>query len=136
MTRTWLLAAILGFAFAQAAQAARPIDCTTPISKAQKSIDKITGDLQGMEKMMAKGEMGHIHGLVGTAKKLLDEARQDCGKTDNPYDRARAIARAESADGYATAADILHFHYMQATSGGGMKDMKMGKSMGGMQNKH
>jgi hypothetical protein len=133
----FILIAICNLAIGPAAVAAETIDCATPIAKAQKSVDKINGDLQGMDKMMPKDKLDQIHGLVVDAEKLLKEARQDCAKTSSPYDAARGIARADAADGYATAADILHFHYMQAMSGSGanpaasqatqkgsMKDMK------------
>jgi hypothetical protein len=112
-------------AIAQAAAAAQPIDCSTPVAKAQRSIDKINGDIQGMDKTMAKEEMSQVHGLVSEAVNLLKEARQDCAKSTSPYAEARGVARADAADGYATAADMLHFHYMQAMGDGGMKQMPM-----------
>jgi uncharacterized protein len=135
-----LIIAACTLALAHAAAAAQAIDCATPIAKAQKSVDKITGDLQGMDKMMAKKEMSHIHSLVEQAEKLLKEAREGCAKTTSPYAQARGIARADAADGYATAADILHFHYMEAMSGS-VKRMPAGGNSGtpksgmpGMQN--
>jgi hypothetical protein len=130
-----LTIAFCTLAIAPDAMAAQAIDCTTPIGKAQKSVDKITGDLQGMDKMMPKDELGQIHGLVADAEKLLNEARQDCSKSASPYDQARGIAHADAADGYATAADILHFHYMQTMSGGASKPMAGGaaKPKGSMQ---
>jgi len=105
-------------AITPAALAAPAIDCATPIAKAQKSVNKITGDLQGMDKMMPKRELGEINGLVADAEKLLKKASEDCAKTSSPYDQARGIAHADAANGYATAADILHFHYMAAMSSG------------------
>jgi hypothetical protein len=130
MKRFWLAAAVSVLPVAHIAAAAEAIDCSTPIAKAQKSLDKVTGDLQGMDKMMAKNEMSEIRGLVGEAQKLLAGARQHCTK-GGPYDRARGIARADAADGYATAADILHFHYMEAM-GGGMAGDHTPAPQGGM----
>lgn len=121
--RYWFLVAFPFIAITPAAAAAQPIDCSTPVAKAQRSIDKINDDIQGMDKTMVKEEMGQVHGLVGEAEKLLKEARQDCAKTTSPYDQARGVARADAADGYATAADMLHFHYMQAMGDRGMKQM-------------
>lgn len=114
----FLIIAICMLAIAPAAPAAPAIDCATPIAKAQKSVDKITGDLQGMDKMMPRRELSQIHSLVADAEKLLKAANEDCAKTSSPYDQARGIAHADAADGYATAADILHFHYMAAMSSG------------------
>jgi hypothetical protein len=122
--RMLLTVAMATTILSHAAVAAQPIDCTPPIATAQKSLDKITGDLQGMDKMMAKHEMSEIDGLVDQAKKLLKEAQADCGKTNSPYDQAHGIARADAANGYATAADILHFHYMQAMGSSGKMPMR------------
>ncbi len=124
--RSWSAIALCAF-FATSAASAQSIDCPTPIAKAQKSVDKVTGDLQGMDKMMPKEEMSQIRALLGEAEKLLKEAQHHCAKSASPYEEARGIAQADAADGYATAADILHFHYMQAMSNSGMKDMPTGK---------
>jgi hypothetical protein len=105
------------------------------MAEAQKAIDKVTGDLQGMDKMMAKSEMSQIHGLVGQAERYRKAAQQDCKPTNTPYVQAQAIARATAANGYATAADVLHFHYMEETGSGGTKtggNMGDMKGMGGM----
>ena len=127
---TLRIPAFLGcFLLAPAAFAAQPIDCAGPIAQAQKEIDKVTGDLQGMDKMMPKKEMTELHGLVGEAKKLNDEARRGCAPKNSAYAQARAVAHATAANGYATAADILHFHYMEEPMGGGtMKNMDSTKS--------
>ncbi len=125
--RSLLLFVMSVFVMAGTAAAEQPIDCSTPIARAQRSIDKITGDLQGMDTMMAKDELSQVHALVSEAESLLKRARRDCAKSASPYALARGIARADSADGYATAADILHFHYMQLVSGG-MKQMPTGES--------
>jgi hypothetical protein len=125
--RSLILLAVSVFAMAGTAAAEQPIDCSTPIARAQQSIDKITGDLQGMDTMMAKEELSQVHALVSEAESLQKQARHDCAKSATPYAQARGIARADAADGYATAADILHFHYMQPVSGG-MKQTPMGEA--------
>lgn len=113
---------VLGcFLLTPAVLAAQPIDCRGPIARAQKEIDKITGDLQGMDKMMPKSEMTQLHGLVEEAKRLNDEASRGCTSKSAAYDKARAIAHATASNGYATAADILHFHYMEEPMGGATK---------------
>jgi hypothetical protein len=136
--RVWVLAALGGFALIHGAMAAQPIDCSGPIAQADKAIAKITGDLQGMDKMMPKSEMTELHHLVGQAQKLAGQARQGCKEHNSAYEKAQAIARADAASGYATAADVLHFHYMEPGAGG-MKGMQKGVSAmpatGGMQQK-
>lgn len=123
--------AVLGFCLlAQGAHAAQPIDCAGPIARAQKAIDKVTGDLQGMDKMMPKSEMTELHGFIGHAKKLNKKAQNYCAAKNSAYREAEAIAEATAANGYATAADILHFHYMQmGASGGTMKGMNGARHM-------
>jgi hypothetical protein len=128
-----VLAMLWSLLFVQAV-AAEPINCATPIAKANKEIGKVTGDLQGMEKMMPASEMTELRGLVGQANRLKGEAEQSCVPNASPYQRAEAIAQATSANGYATAADILHFNYMEipagrgAASGMGDKGAKGGMS--------
>ena len=126
--RSLLITVVSVFFMTGPAAAEQPIDCSTPIAKAQGSIDKITGDLQGMDTTMAKEELSQVQAIVSDAESLLKEAQHDCGKSATPYAKARSIARADAADGYAMAADILHFHYMQAVGGGGMKQMPMGEA--------
>lgn len=143
MKHAWIMALGL-FAVAPAAFAAPLIDCAGPIAQAQKAIDKVTGDLQGMDKMMPKSEMSQIRGLITQAVSYNKQAQQSCGPKRTAYDQAQAVARASSASGYANAADMLHFHYMQMPNSGsamnGMKGMsssgdmqKAGMNMGGMQ---
>ena len=103
----WIVAAFGLCLLAQGAHAAQPIDCAGPIARAQKAIDKVTGDLQGMDRMMPKSEMTELHGFIGKAKKLNREARKNCAPRNSTYREAEAIAEATAAKGYATAADIL-----------------------------
>ena len=126
MMHLCLIAAIGTSAMAHGATAAA-IDCASPVAEAQKSIDKVNGDLQGMDKTMAKNEMSQIRGLVAAAERLVKGARQDCAKTESAYDQARGVARADAADGYAKAADMLHFRYMEAMGSGGSKQIPMGQ---------
>ncbi len=115
---------------------AQSLDCQRPIQRAQKSVDKVTDDLKGMESM-PKDQLDHVRALLDDAKKTLDAAREGCEKPQDDYARARALGDAEAAHGYATAADRLHFTYMKSAKGmSGMKNMsgmQEGKSdMSGM----
>lgn len=105
--------------------AGQDLDCASRIQAAQKAIDKITGDMKGME-MMPKDQLVAIHTLIDDAQMLLDGARHNCDKPQADYDLARAVAKAEAARGAAVAADMLHFHYMKS-----MPAMGGGTGMGG-----
>lgn len=118
---------------------AQDLDCGPRVQKAQKTIDKVTDDMKGMEGM-PKGELVQVHALLDEARMYLDAARRNCDTPQADYDRAVAVGKAEAAWGYATAADMLHFRFMKGSAGmKGMHDMGSGsapaggmKSMGGM----
>lgn len=92
---------------------AKAFECPRHFEAAQAVIDKVTADMQGMEEMMDRRDMALVHALLDDAKALLRAAHHNHEKPQGAYDHARAIAKADSAKGYATAADILHFHYME-----------------------
>ncbi len=88
-------------------------ECPKHFKEAQAAIDKVTGDMTPqMKKMMKKDEMALVHALLDDAKMLLRAAKHNHEKPQGKYDHARAIAKADSARGYAVAADILHWKYM------------------------
>ncbi len=109
--RTAVLAAAFTVAFGGAAAA---FGCPASIDEAQAMIDKVTADMGGeMSKSMPKEQMGLVHALLDDAKTLLGSAIHNHEKSQGAFDHARAIAKANAALGYARAADILHFKYMQ-----------------------
>ncbi len=102
------------FSFAGAANA---FECPRHFTKAQAAIDKVIGDMKGeMSRSMAragmKAEMALIHAMLDDAKMRLGSARHNHEKPQGRYDHARAIAKADAAQGYAVAADIYHFKMM------------------------
>lgn len=103
-----LAAALLGFPSDAVA-----FECPQHFADAQAVIDKVSGDMAGMEQSMAKEDMALVHALLDDAKMLLEGAKHNHEKPQGAYDHARAIAKADAAKGYATAADILHFQLMQ-----------------------
>ena len=106
-----ILAAAFTVAFGGAASA---FECPGHFAEAQALIDKVTADMGGeMSKQMPKVQMGLVHALLDDAKTRLNSAVHNHEKPQGVYDHARAIAKADSALGYARAADILHFKYMQ-----------------------
>ena len=122
---TSMMVCVFALASWPAVALAQSLDCRQPIQRAQKSVDKVSDDLKGMESM-PRDQLERVHALIDEAKKNLDAARQGCGKPGDEYAHARAQGDAEAARGYATAADRLHFTYMK--SGKGMSGMK---GMGG-----
>jgi hypothetical protein len=133
--RTVTLTMILGVGLASvpAVALAQTLDCQRPIQHAQKSIDKVTDDLKGMESMPTD-RLDHVHALLDDARKSLAAARHGCDKPKDDYVRARAMGDAEAAHAYANAADRLHFTYMKSAKGmSGMQEGKGGMSdMSGM----
>ncbi len=95
-------------------KSAQAFECPKHFTAAQGAIDKVLGDMKGaMSKMMAKADMAQVHMLLDDAKMLLAGARHNHEKPQGRLDHARAIAKADSACGYAVAADMLHFKMMK-----------------------
>ena len=117
MTKRWASALLGIFALIQVSHAASAFECPKHFVKAQAAIDKVIGDMKGeMSKSMAKAgmkaEMALIHAMLDDAKMRLASARHNHEKPQGRYDHARAIAKADAAQGYAVAADIYHFKMM------------------------
>ncbi len=109
--RMTVLAAAFSVAFGGAASA---FECPGHFAEAQALIDKVTADMGGgMSESMPKDQMALVHALLDDAKMLLASGIHNHEKPQGVYDHARAIAKADAALGYARAADILHFKYMQ-----------------------
>ena len=93
---------------------AQAFECPKHFAAAQAVIDKVKGDMGGeMSKQMPKDQMALVHALLDDAKSRLSSAMHNHEKPQGMYDHARAIAKADAALGYATAADILHFKMMK-----------------------
>ncbi len=111
-----LAGAVAALVAVQSAPAAA-FECPKHFVKAQAAIDKVIGDMKGeMSKSMAKAgmkaEMALVHALLDDAKMRLASARHNHAKPQGRYDHARALAKADAAQGYAVAADIYHFKMM------------------------
>ena len=118
MKLKWPLAFIAAFALLQFPLTANAFGCPPSIAKAQAAIDKVLEDMKGeMSKSMVKAgmaaDMKLVHALLDDAKMVLASARHNHAKPQGAYDHARAIAKANTALGYATAADIFHFNLMK-----------------------
>ncbi len=115
MKITWLVGvASVAVALQFMPNSAQAYGCPKAIGAAQDVIDKVKGDMGGdMSKQMPKEQMAQVHMLLDDAKMLLAGAKHNHEKPQGRLDHARAIAKADSALGYATAADILHFDLMK-----------------------
>ncbi len=95
-------------------ESAQAFECPKHFAKAQAAIDKVTQDMGGsMSKKMRKEDMALVHALLDEAKSRLTSAKHNHAKPQGMYDHGRAIAKADAALGYATAADIFHFKLMK-----------------------
>ncbi len=93
--------------------AAQAFECPGHFAKAQTAIDKVMEDMKGdMSKKMRKEDMALVHALLDDAKSRLVSAKHNHEKPQGRFDHARALAKADSALAYATAADIFHFKLM------------------------
>ena len=111
--RLTVLAAAFTVAFGGAASA---FECPGHFAEAQALIDKVTkgtADMHAMGGSMPKERLALVHALLDDAKMLLASGIHNHEKPQGLYDHARAIAKADAALGYARAADLLHFEYMQ-----------------------
>ncbi len=109
---TVFVAALVSFA-----GAANAFECPKRFAEAQAAIDKVIEDMKGeMSKSMAmagmKSQMALIHALLDDAKMNLAGARHNHEKPQGTFDHARSIAKADTALGYAVAADMYHFKLM------------------------
>ena len=114
MQTKWFIGAMsLAVALHFMPQGAQAFECPKHFTAAQAAIDKVVGDMKGGMSKMAKADMAQVHMLVDDAKMLLAGARHNHEKPQGRLDHARAIAKADSARGYAAAADMLHFKMMK-----------------------
>lgn len=111
--KQFLLASTAALIFLLPWGEARAFECPKHFAAAQAVIDKVKGDMGGdMSKQMPKDQMALVHALLDDAKSRLSSAMHNHEKPQGIYDHARALAKADAALGYASAADMLHFKYM------------------------
>lgn len=86
------------------APAAWAFECPTHFETTQNAIDSATA---AMENVTDETRHGLVHTLIDDAKMLLESARHNHeAPAAGGYDHARAIAKADAALGYATAAEM------------------------------
>ena len=92
---------------------ASAFECPRHFKAAQAAIDKVTKNMKSMGKSIPKAQMGLVHSLVDDAKTWLSSARHNHQKPQGIFDHARSIAKADTALGYAVAANIFHSKLMK-----------------------
>jgi hypothetical protein len=108
------------------------LDCAKHLQAAEQAIDKVVEDMKGME-MMPKSQLADVDALLNVARKFVADSHGDCDQARADLDRARALAQADAAKGYAVAADMLHWQYMKPMPGSSsMGSMQHGAASGDM----
>ena len=114
MKITWLVGVVsVAVALQFMPKSAQAFECPKHFTAAQAAIDKVMADMKGMKGKTSKRDHALVHALLDDAKMRLAGARHNHEKPQGAYDHARAIAKADAALGFAKAADMLHFKYMQ-----------------------
>ncbi len=105
MKSTTLLAALAATVMFQIPWPAQAFECPKHFEAAQDAIDAANDAMIGLKTdiHMIRGHM-----LLDDAKMLLSAAEHNHAKPQNKYDHARAIAKANTAKGYAMAAEIYY----------------------------
>ena len=116
----WMSAICFAFVLivvlAHTPRTANAFECPKHFAAAQAAIDNVLEGMKGMEGMDMKGmegmdmkDMASLHSLVDDAKMILAGAIHNHEKPQGAFDHAQAIAKADTALGYAEAANIYHF---------------------------
>ena len=117
MTSKWILAVSIAALGIHVPWGAQAFECPKHIAAAEAAVNKVAEEMKKikpvMDAMMDKTEMSVVHSLLANARIMVAVARRSHEKPVGPYDHARAIAKADSARGYAEATAILHRHYYQ-----------------------
>ena len=88
-----------------ASPGASAFDCGNRFAAAEAAIADATAAMKAMSDETA---MGLVHTLIDEAKMFLHSGRHNHEKpAAGAYDHARAIAKANAAEGYAKAASVL-----------------------------
>ena len=99
--------------FLQMSTSAQAFECPLHLAKAQAAINTVSAEMKDMQGQMPKEQMALVHALLDDAKMWLNSARHNHEKPRGAFDHARSLAKADSALGYAQAADRLHWDYMK-----------------------
>ena len=82
-------------------------ECPRHFSEVQALIDRVGASVDRARDRMAWHSIALVHGLLDDARMQLEAARRDHERPQGPWDHARAFAKADTALGYARAAQIV-----------------------------
>ena len=104
----WLLAASAAVLVMQAPGSAQAFECPNHFAAAQDVIDKVAADMNADIPWQEALDKALVLNLLDDARMLLGGAKYNHENPQSGYSHARAIAKADSALAYATAADLFH----------------------------
>jgi hypothetical protein len=104
----WLLAASAAVLVMQTPLSTQAFECPKHFAAAQAVIDKVTADMQADIPWQTPVDKELVLSLLDDARMLLGGGRYNHENSREGYGHARAIAKADSALGYAEAADLFH----------------------------
>ena len=103
-----LLAASAAVFVMQTPWSAQAFECPKHFAAAQATIDKVAADMQADIPWQEPLDKELVLTLLDDARMLLGGAKHNHDNPTSGYSHARAIAQADSALGYAKAADLFH----------------------------
>ncbi len=104
----WLLAASAAVLVMQTPGSAQAYECPKHFAAAQAAIDKVADDMKADIPWKEPLDKALVLNLLDDAGMLLGGAKYNHENPRGSYGHARAIAKADSALGYANAADLFH----------------------------
>jgi hypothetical protein len=108
MKTKWLLAASVAVLVTQTPWNAQAFECPKHFAAAQAFIDKVAADMQADIPWQEPLDKELVLTLLDDARMLLGGAKYNHENPQGGYSHARAIAKADSALGFANAADLFH----------------------------
>lgn len=81
-------------------------ECPRHFADVQALIDRVGASVDRARDCMDWQSIALVHGLLDDARMLLESAKRDHQRPQAPWDHARAFAKADTALGYARAAQI------------------------------
>ena len=104
----WLIAASAMALVMQTPWSAQAYECPKHFAAAQAAIDKVAADMQADIPWQEPLDKELVLTLLDDARMLLGGAKYNHEHPTGGYSHARAVAKADSALGYANAADLFH----------------------------
>ncbi len=107
MKTGWILVTSIAALILYAPTEARAFECPSHISEARATIDKVSGELKSAMSRIPADNTEMVHSLLDYAEMFLAGAKHNHDDAQGLRDHVRAIAKADSALGYARAAERM-----------------------------